>query len=274
MDATPPLTGKTVVVTRPQRQSIDITQRLNKLGARVITFPLIAIEAPTNQHLSRAQLNKIEAFDYLIFTSRNAVNMAFEVLAELFPKESLVQLLTLKKIAAVGKQTAEALEQQGIIVSIVPEASFNSEALLNHQAFAVVSSKRVGIIRGEAGRELLHDTLQQRGAAVEYIDVYRRICPVSNLLPLVKCREQHGIDIILLTSAEGLTNLFKLGQGQHWLNQMTLLLGSQRMANVLTNTIHRINHQGRVIVADDPSDDKMIDCLLHWATILNNGASN
>ena len=269
MDVTPPLVGKTVVVTRPKRQSIEISQRLNELGARVFSFPLIAIEAPTDKHLSRVKLKKIEAYDYLIFTSRNAVDMAFEVLAELFPNVSLVQLLALKKIAAIGKQTAEALKQQGITPSIVPEVAFNSEALLKHNALAAVSTKHIAIVRGEAGRDLLHSTLQQRGADVEYINVYRRVCPVSNLLPLVKCYEKNGIDIILLTSAEGLTNLFKIGHGQDWLKTMTLLLGSQRMADVLANTSHRTKHQGRVVVADDPSDDKMIDCLLHWSASLD-----
>ena len=147
-------------------------------------------------------------------------------------------------------------------MSIVPDALFNSEALLEHSALQDVATKRIGIIRGEGGRDLLRSTLLERGAEVDYIDVYRRICPVTNLLPLVKCQEQGGIDIIALTSVEGLQNLFKLGKGLGWLKQTTLLLGSQRMAQASA----AIDHHGALLVADDPSDDKMVSCLLDWAS--------
>ena len=55
--------------------------------------------------------------------------------------------------------------------------------------------------------------------------------------------------------------MFTLGSGQTWLSNTTLLVGSQRMANSLSN----IDHTGSVIVADDPSDDQMINSLLNWA---------
>jgi len=266
MAATLPLAGKTVVVTRPEKQSAGISQRLDRLGAEVIEYPLIAIEAPAEKHVPLAKLKTLGTYDYLIFTSRNAVEMAFKTLAEVLTEKPLLDLFAATKVAAVGKQTTEALAQAGVVVSIVPDALFNSEALLDNDALKQVTSKRIAIIRGESGRDLLRETLVQRGASVEYIDVYRRVCPVSDLLPLVKCQQQIGIDIILLTSVEGLTNLFTLGADQDWLKQTALLLGSQRMADV----VNSIDHNGRVIVADDPSDDKMISCLLNWAAAVDN----
>jgi len=261
-----PLTGKTIVVTRPERQLAGISQRLDGLGAAVIEYSLIAIEAPADKHVSLAKLKTLGTYDYLIFTSRNAVEMAFKILAEALTEKPLLDLFAATNIAAVGKQTAEALAQAGVVVSIVPDALFNSEALLDNEALKQVKFKRIAIIRGESGRDLLRETLVQRGASVEYIDVYRRICPVSDLLPLVKCQQQIGIDIILLTSVEGLTNLFTLGADQDWLKQTALLVGSQRMADV----VNSIDHNGRVIVADDPSDDKMISCLLNWVAAVDN----
>ena len=261
-----PLAGKTIVVTRPKKQLAGISQRLKMLGAEVVEFPLISIEGPADKRLSLLKLKAMGAHDYLIFTSRNAVEMAFKGLTAALTEKSVLDLFATTRIAAVGKQTAEALTQKGVFVSIVPDALFNSEALLASDAFKQVASKRIAIIRGESGRDLLRETLVNRGAHVEYIDVYRRVCPMSDLLPLVKCQQQSGIDIILLTSAEALTSLFSLGADQDWLKQMTLLVGSQRIAEVVNKT----DHKGRVVVADDPSDDRMIDCLLNWAAAVDN----
>jgi len=257
-----PLADKTIVITRPQQQSSEIKQRLIDLGASVVAFPLIAIEAPIDEDFCQKQLSKLVDYDTLIFTSRNAVEMMFSALAASASQQPIIKLLKAIQIAAVGKQTAIALEKQGVSVSIVPTAMFNSEALLEQSALQQVASKRIAIIRGEGGRDLLRSTLLERGAKVDYIDVYRRVCPATNLLPLVKCQAQVGIDIIVLTSVEGVYNLFKLGAGQDWLKHAELLVGSQRMADAVCV----FDHQGRVVIADDPSDDQVVNCILDWAS--------
>lgn len=265
-----PLAGKRIVITRPVPQAADITRRLKSLGAEVIGYPLIAIEQPRDRQISENQLRSLSDYDILIFTSRNAVHRMFAALnaltlTDLIPatnNEKWAERFVNHQIAAVGKQTAGALEKLGVVVSIVPDALFNSEALLEHNALKNVSSQRVAIIRGEGGRDLLRNTLLARGATVETIDVYRRVCPVSDLLPLVKCQAQQGIDIIMLTSVEALTHLFRLGAEQNWLKQTTLLVGSQRMADAMA----KLEHQGRVLVSDDPGDDQMVNCLLNWVS--------
>ncbi len=253
-----PLAGKTIVVTRPQGQSSAISKRLGELGAEVIKFPLIAIESISNQNLNQAILNN---YNYLIFTSRNSVEMPIRALMDGQSSGSKINFPDTTKIAAVGKQTAEALAAHGVSAAIVPTESFNSEALLAHKALQLVAGKRIAIIRGEGGRDLLRDTLIERGAEVDYIDVYRRVCPVDNLLPLVKCQEQAGIDIIMFTSVEGLNNYYSLGASQTSLQHTTLLVGSRR----INAAINEVSHRGQVLVADDPSDDKMVNCVLSWA---------
>ena len=265
MTVAQPLAGKTIVITRPKQQSAAICQRLLALGAQVIEFPLIAIEPPVNEDLYLTQIKRLADYDCVIFTSRNAVDRGLEPLEKLFAGESLKQLLGKAKIAAVGKQTAAAIEQKGITVSIVPNTTFNSEALLEHPALREIAAQRIAIIRGEGGRDLLRSTLAARGAVVEYVDVYRRVCPADDLLPLVKFQAHGGVSIIALTSVEGLINLFALGTGESWLGKATLLVGSQRIADTIKDKTNDICHTGRVIVADDPQDDQMVSCLLDWA---------
>ena len=246
------LPGRSVVITRPAHQAKKISEQLQHAGARVIGFPLLDIVEPSNPAKCDHQLQNASQYDFLIFTSPNAVDQALSKLSG--------KIAAGINIAAVGKKTAQSLVRHGITVSVVPSTAFNSEALLACPELQSISGASIAIVRGEGGRGLLRDTLVQRGARVDYVDVYRRICPADNLLPLVKFQEQGGLDIIVLTSVESLHHLFRLGKGQLWLNKVTLLVGSERIAGVVEQT----THTGQVLVAPDPSDESIFSCLQYW----------
>jgi uroporphyrinogen-III synthase len=247
------LQGRSIAITRPAHQAAVISQRLQLAGARVIGFPLLEIVAPADSGKCNQQLSTLSQYDFLIFTSPNAVDQALSTLSDKLPLGV--------SVAAVGKKTALALTRHGVTVSVVPSKAFNSEALLACSELQSISGKSIAIIRGEGGRKLLRDTLTQRNANVDYIDVYRRICPTGNLLPLVKFQEQGGLDIIVLTSVESLHHLFRLGKAQLWLNKVTLLVGSERIAAMVEQT----SHTGQVLVAPDPSDESIFNRLQGWA---------
>lgn len=248
-----PLQGRSIVITRPAHQAALITQRLQAAGAHVTGFPLLEIVEPKDQLAYLSHLSKLSQYDYLIFTSPNAVDRALSKLSGKVPVGV--------KVAAVGKKTAQALSRQNIVVSVVPENTFNSEALLACPELQSAKGQSFAIIRGEGGRDLLRDTLRLRGAQVDYLDVYRRVCPADDLLPIVKLREQGGLDIIVLTSVESLQNLFRLGSGESWLDRATLLVGSERIAEMVRQT----SHIGSVLIATDPSDETIYGRLLSWA---------
>ncbi|PWQ94311.1 uroporphyrinogen-III synthase [Leucothrix pacifica] len=252
-----PLQGRSIVVTRPVHQAAQISQQLQDVGAEVINFPLLDIVEPSDTDGCRRKLAVLDRYDFLIFTSPNAVECALSYLTDGLPETV--------KVAAVGKKTAQCLSHHGISVSIVPSDTFNSESLLACADLQAVKGLSIAIIRGEGGRSLLRETLSERGACVDYIDVYRRICPADNLLPLVKLQQQSGLDIIILTSVESLHHLFRLGKGQLWLNDTTLLVGSERIASMVKQT----SHAGRVLVAPDPSDGSIFSRIQDWVNDKN-----
>lgn len=247
------LQGRGIVITRPAHQAGAISQRLEAEGATVLRFPLLAIAAPQNIERSQRQLAGLSRYDMLIFTSPNAVEFTLSTLGASIPQSAI--------IACIGKKTAQSLARQGVTVSIVPDAVFNSEALLAKSEFQQVQGRQIAIIRGEGGRDLLKTTLSQRGAGADYIDVYRRICPTHNLLPLLQFQTRDQLDIIVLTSAESLANLFALAEDVAWLNGVALLLGSERMRLALNET----SHYGPVYLAEDPSDESIFQALLDWS---------
>ena len=80
-------------------------------------------------------------------------------------------------IAVIGPATAKAVAAAGRVVNIQPADGFDSEHLLAEERLQDVAGRRVRIIRGSDGRELLADELKRRGASIDYLSVYERRLP-------------------------------------------------------------------------------------------------
>jgi uroporphyrinogen-III synthase len=129
-----------------------------------------------------------------------------------------------------ARETARA--RHGVAGVIAPTGRFDSEALLALPALANVGGWRVVIFRGDGGRELLGDTLRERGATVDYVECYRRARPNADVEPLLKRWGRGEIDAVTVSSSEGLRNLYDmLGKlGQAWLKRTPLFAPHARIA--------------------------------------------
>lgn len=167
-------------------------------------FPAIEILDPPDQTSLNKQIGQLHAFDLAIFISPNAV------------KRGIKQIRTRREwparlpIAAIGPGSARALEAFGFQRIIAPTGPSDSEALLALPELNQVSGKRVVIFRGEGGREMLAETLRQRGAEVAYAECYRRAKPQASLAPILDAHQQTPLSAITITSTEVLDNLFDI----------------------------------------------------------------
>ncbi|MDZ4262360.1 MAG: uroporphyrinogen-III synthase, partial [Pseudomonadota bacterium] len=162
-------------------------------------------------------------------------------------------------VAAVGKQTATLLQQQYQRPILAPSAGADSEALLALAELQQVEGSRVLIVRGEGGRELLAEALSQRGASVEYAEVYRRIRPERDLGAL----QNHGpIDLITATSNASLQNLYDMASApqRRWLLQLPLVVIGQRCAALA----QQLGFQTPANVAAEISDTGLLQAMLNW----------
>src|SRR4029079_18269159 len=114
------LTGKTILVTRAASQSADLRTRLETLGARVIECPTIQIVPPKTWKPVDDAIRKLSTYDWLLFTSANAVDQFMDRTAD---KHCHVP------IAVVGSATADKVIERGFQPSIVPR-EFRAEGLL------------------------------------------------------------------------------------------------------------------------------------------------
>lgn len=221
-----PLAGRGIVITRPAHQAQALADLVRAAGGHPIVFPVLEILDAEDLRPLNALIDRLDEFDLAIFISPNAVKKALNLIGA---RRALPARL---RIAAIGRGSVKALGQFGVTDVIAPVARFDSEALLDLPALADVAGKRVVIFRGEGGRELLGDTLVRRGARLEYAECYRRGKPNVDAAPLMKAWARSELHAIVVTSSEGLRNLFdvvgKLGQA--WLRKTPLVVPHPRIA--------------------------------------------
>ncbi len=194
-----PLAGLSIVVTRPREQAAGLAQRIEQLGGKALLFPLLEIAPVADARALRELAQHLAAYDLLVFISPNAVRYG---LAEIAAHDIPAQL----QVAAVGQGSAQALRAAGIERVIVPTGRYDSEALLALPQLQDMCGRRVAILRGDGGRELLGDTLKARGATVEYITCYRRSKPRFAAASLLAAEP----DAVTVTSSEALGYLWEL----------------------------------------------------------------
>ena len=194
-----PLAGVGVLVTRPVGQSGELVSAIEAAGGRSIIFPVIEIVPRSPQDIA-SDLRGLAPPDIVIFVSRNAVEHGL-----IWSEDGA--------IAAVGPATAAAIEAAARVVDIRPESGFDSESLLAEPAMTNVEGKTIRIIRGVGGRELLATTLRERGANVEYLEVYARRaphCTEEEIHGVVRQLEAGKISVIVVMSVQSFDNLLAL----------------------------------------------------------------
>jgi uroporphyrinogen-III synthase len=201
-------TKLSILVTRPKHQADELCHLIEQHGWRAIRFPTLEIVG-INTPLIQQQLKSIDQYDWLIFISANAVNFA------LMANDGKIDNLLERSIAAVGIATEKELIKAGLTVSLTPETMFNSEGLLKTEQMTQVKGLSCLIIRGKGGQETLASGLCERGAKVDYLEVYSREMPVTDNSGLIKSIQQQSLDAITITSGDALNNLLQMIDEKH-----------------------------------------------------------
>ena len=255
------LHGLRVLVTRPAHQAQALAQQIEQAGGEAILLPTIEIAAPTDPAALEHLLAGLDEFDLAIFVSPNAVRAALTVLARHGGLPPGLQL------AAVGQATARALRAAGAAQVLAPAERFDSEALLELLPPARVAGKRVLILRGNGGRELLGDTLAARGARVSHAECYRRLAARAPD-PAALARVGRGeIDLITVTSVEGLKSLCVLvgDVGRARLLDTPVIVTSERQAAAC----RELGFRASVHTAAQSSDAAIMAALRAWRAARN-----
>jgi uroporphyrinogen-III synthase len=225
------LAGINILVTRPPLQATGLSEKIRAAGGNPVLFPVLEIQDIEDRQPLLNLIDRLHEFEFAVFVSANAVNKAMSLIVAKRTPQSLPPTL---RMAAVGQGTVKALKNFGVESVIAPTARFDSEALLDMAELQQVEGKHVVIFRGEGGRELLGETLKQRGAILEYVSCYRRTKPDVDTAQSLKSWKKMKIGGITITSSEGMRNLSEmLGEsGKVWLTGTPLFVPHERIAQV------------------------------------------
>ncbi|MGD0345142.1 MAG: uroporphyrinogen-III synthase [Terracidiphilus sp.] len=195
------LEGKRVLVTRALHQAGKLSDALRDLGAEPVEVPVLEICPPENFAPLDAALGNLDQYDWLIFTSANAVRSVAGR-----AQEQGITLLPAKgqRVAAVGRATAAAIEQIGLNVELVPD-SYVAESLVVVLA-PQIAGKRVLLARAAIARDVIPDALRAAGALIDVVDAYRNVLPAA-APELLRAALEKGIDAATFTSSSSVTHL-------------------------------------------------------------------
>jgi uroporphyrinogen-III synthase len=231
-EATLPLDGLGVLLTRPAGQALRTAQALRSAGAHVFEFPALQIAAVAPDFAFDAALATLPNAQWAIFVSANAVEFGMPHVTH------QGGFAARTRIAAIGNATRAALLAHGVTEVIAPSSGFDSEALLTHPDLLQVARQHIIIFRGQSesgGRKLLGYTLANRGALVHYAECYRRAVPdvdPESRGRLLDQWERGEIQAIHVMSFETLRNLDAMigDRGQDLLKRLWIVVPHGRIA--------------------------------------------
>lgn len=254
-----PLFGKQVVVTRSKDQSKSLIDKINALGGKALSLPMIEIKKLENNDALKQAIDYLNRYTYLILTSPNAVTLFFEALkAQAYDARHLAHL----KIAVIGTSTAQVLETYGIQADIIPLKA-NSESLADILSEQLTFKDSV----------LLPQSLCAREVLVERLSLICHIDAIPLYEPVALCSEQTlevrkeffealdrgTIDYITFTSASTVSH-FVSCIGKDNLERLSQV----HLVSIGPITSKALKQLGLTVYkeAEKPTTDSLINCLL------------
>lgn len=198
------LEGRRVLVTRAPHQASELAERLREAGAEPVLIPAIEIAEPRSYGALDAALAALSTYDWMIFTSANAVE-AFHRRAQLHRITQLPQ-----QIAAIGPATARAARQIGLRVDLVPPTAV-AEALAE-ELTQEAQGKTFLLVRAAEARDVLPLSLREAGGHVTIAEAYRNEIPAASVQTMRELFSSRASwpDAVTFTSASTVRNLMVL----------------------------------------------------------------
>lgn len=205
------LSAKTVVITRQRSQSAELERELLHLGADVYFFPTIETVAPPDFTELDAAISRLDEYDWLIFTSTNAVDFFVERLREKGLSSAELDLI---RTCAVGDATAHRLSINQIHVDVVPDES-NAEgifaALSEYIGDDELPHTRFLLPRAKQARDFLPDALREKAAKIDVVTAYETVLPKNPETAKLKALlVSQSVDAVTFTSSSTVKNFVQI----------------------------------------------------------------
>ncbi|MDP3980424.1 MAG: uroporphyrinogen-III C-methyltransferase [Chlamydiota bacterium] len=192
------LFGKNIVVTRACSQAAALADALESNGANVLELPTIQIEKPSNWTFVDRAIGDLADYDWVVFTSVNAVKIFME---RLFERGLDGRAFGKAKIAVIGQSTCFALDAFGLCADLIPK-DFVAESLLKAFKSKVnLPGKKILLPRAQGARDVLVEGLKKSGALVDPVVLYRTSVPKQDHDRVLERIRKGQVDWLTFTSS-------------------------------------------------------------------------
>jgi uroporphyrinogen III methyltransferase/synthase len=198
-----PLFDTRIVVTRTREQASQLSKTLLERGADVLEIPTIKIVPPTEKHDLADVLLELNAYDWLVFTSPNGVTAFFEFFFRVF--EDMRDIGGVR-IAAVGPATAAKLKELHLKVDLMPNEYTAAKVGDAFAKYESIENLKILLLRAEVANAELPKKLEEMGAIVDDVAVYKTIPETDDLNGAAAKMLEHGADWITFTSSSTVEN--------------------------------------------------------------------
>lgn len=192
MTSSSSLRGMTVLVPRGKKQTQVFSRLVKSYGGIPVEIPLIAFRPVRGSETFSAARKRIHAYDWVIFTSKTAVE-AF------FAEDELPIIKRWPKIAVIGKKTEDCLLNKGLKADFIP-TEYVAEGFVQEFLPFVKKGTKVLIPKGNLARDYIGTSLEDHGVKVDEVIVYETFFPKESVQLLKKQLSGKGIDILTFTS--------------------------------------------------------------------------
>lgn len=243
------LAGRRVVVTRARHQAGRFVKALEARGACPILFPTIAIHAVEDQRAIDATLGRLAEFDWVVFTSANAVVELWRCIQA----GGIPRLPAGLRVAAVGPGTAAALARVGVEVNTQPGTHTGAAIAATMGA---LTGAQVLLPQGDIAREETSLRLQGRGARVTEVIVYRTVTETPDAAALAQLRAgAHAITFTSPSTVRGFSAI--VGDEAHTLAASSVLV----TIGPTTSAAVRDEGWGEPLEARTATSDSLLEAL-------------
>ena len=245
------LDGLRVLICRPQPEADKLARQLEAEGAQTRVLPLLQRLILPDTPEKRTLVMGLDLYQHVIAVSPGAAREFVDYAENWWPQWPVGL-----NWYGVGGGTADVLREAGLTVA-APSEGYTSEHLLALPQLAAPANERVLIAKGVGGRELLGQTLQQRGARVDNLELYERVCPQHDPETLDSALNSFDPNVIIVLSGETLNNLIALGKNtDHNLEHCNLLVPIERVAQAA-----RTAGFERVYTPEQITPEGLVECL-------------
>lgn len=258
-----PFFGRRIVVTRTSQQAGELSRKIESLGGEAYEFPVIETVAPEDlEPLDRA-LQTLSSYDWVIFTSVNAVAFFFQRMQKL-----KLDIRTMRaRIAVVGTKTQETLDRYGIQAEFTP-SEFNGDVLAQELATLLqMGNEKQTILfpRADIARTVILDTLRREGHIVDEVDVYQTRPLQSGARELFEQLQAGRIHVITFSSSSTVTHFVSAMNGHNWRDYMDQV-EIACIGPITAQTARDLGLTPTIIASHSTIDGLMNQMIVHFST--------